>query len=120
MELSLFDIIVSPVISNKAYNLHQNLKKIVLQVHVEANKPLVREAVRKLFNVEVESVRILVRKGKRKISRSRNVSFDALKKIAIVTLKNNSDINLFGGIVPHTQNQETQHGKSGVISQAKG
>jgi len=119
MELSLFDIIVSPVISNKAYNLHQKLKKIEFQVHMDANKPLVREAVRKLFNVEVKSVNILIREGKRKVSRSRNVSYDACKKIAIVTLKNNSDINLFG-TVAQAEHQETQHDKSGVISQAKG
>lgn len=118
MELSLYDVIVSPVVSNKAYRLHQTLKQIVFQVHVEANKPLVREAVSKLFNVEVDSVRIIVRKGKRKISRTRNTSVDALKKIAIVTLKKNSDINLFGDVA-QANNQEKQMGKSGDI-QVKG
>lgn len=115
MELSLFDIIVSPVVSNKAYRLHQKLKKLVLQVHVEANKPLVSEAVSKLFNVEVESVRIIVRKGKRKVSRSRNESFDATKKIAIVTLKNNPGINLFGDVA-----QANNQGQSDTASQEKG
>lgn len=119
MELNLYDIIVSPVISNKAYNLHQKYRKIEFQVHMAANKPLVREAVRKLFNVEVKAVNILIREGKRKVSRSRNISFDPSKKIAIVTLKNDSDINLFGGIAPQMQNQE-QHNQSGIISQVKG
>ena len=118
MELSLYDIIVSPIVSNKAYRLHQDLKKIVLQVHIEANKPLVREAVEKLFNVEVENVRVFVRKGKRKMSRTRNESFDSAKKIAIVTLKKSSSLNLFGDVA-QANNQEKQFGKSGDI-QVKG
>lgn len=103
MELSVYDIIVGPVISNKAYRLHQTAKQITFQVHVEANKPLVREAVTKLFNVEVDSVRIMVRKGKRRISRARNVSFDATKKLAIVTLKKDFDINLFGNVAQEAE-----------------
>lgn len=105
MELSVYDIIVGPVISNKAYRLHQTAKQITFQVHVEANKPLVREAVSKLFNVEVESVRIMVRKGKRRVSRSRNESFDATKKIAVVKLKKDFDINLFGGVAQEAEVQ---------------
>ena len=95
MELSIYDIIVGPVVSNKAYRLHQTLKKITLQVHPESNKTLIAQAMYKLFNVEVESVRVIVRKGKRKISRTRNVSFDNLRKIAIITLKKGQDMNLF-------------------------
>lgn len=95
MELSIFDIIVGPIVSNKAYRLHQTLKKITLEVHPQSNKPLIAQAMYKLFNVEVESVRVMVRKGKRKISKTRNVSVDNLRKIAIVTLKNGQDMNLF-------------------------
>ncbi len=95
MELSIYDIIVAPVVSNKAYRLHQTLKKITLQVHPHANKSLVAEAMHKLFNVEVDSVNIVVRKGKRKISKTRNVSVDNLRKMAIVTLKAGQDMNMF-------------------------
>lgn len=108
MELSLYDIIISPVASNKAYQMHQKLKKIVIEVHAEANKPLVKEAISKLFNVQVDSVRIMVRKGKRKISRSRNESFDSSKKIAIVTLKKNSDLNFFGAVTHDTSSDQVK------------
>lgn len=109
MELSIYDIIVKPVLSNKAYQLQQSHKKISFEVHTAANKPLVKEAVSKLFNVKVESVRIVVRKGKRKVSRTRNESFDNLKKIAVVTLQKGHDINLFGTIAnpADIMNQET-------------
>lgn len=95
MELSIYDIIVGPVVTNKAYRLHQTLKKITLQVHPEANKTLVAQAMNKLFNVQVDSVRIIVRKGKQRISKTRNTSVDNLRKIAIVTLKKGQDMNLF-------------------------
>lgn len=110
MELSIYDIVVGPVVSNKAYRLQQSFKQIMFQVHTAANKTLVQEAINKLFNVEVKSVRIVVRKGKRKISRTRNVSYDNLKKIAIVTLKK-GEINLFESfgqdkVVPEGVNKE--------------
>lgn len=95
MELSIYDIIVGPVVSSKAYRLHENLKQITLEVHPEANKPLIAQAMYKLFNVEVEAVRVFVRKGKRKVSRTRNISYDNLRKIAIITLKKGQDMNLF-------------------------
>ena len=96
MELSIYNIIVGPIVSNKAYRLHQTLKKITLEVHPEANKSLISQAMHKIFNVEVESVRVIVRKGKRKTSRTKNVSFDNLRKVAIITLKKGHELNLFG------------------------
>ncbi len=112
MELSIYDIIVGPIVSNKAYRLHQTLKKIVLEVHPEANKPLIAQAMYKLFNVEVESVRVMVRKGKRKISKTRNVSFDNLRKIAIITLKKGQDMNLFADApvsMDYANTQQSSH-----------
>ena len=48
----------------KHISLIKNLKKLVIEVHPKANKPMVKEALEKLFNVEVEKVSIVVRKGK--------------------------------------------------------
>ncbi len=98
MELSIHEIIQGPVVSDKAYRLYRDFKKVVLNVHVAANKVLVAEAITKLFDVEVDSVRIMCRKGKRKVSKRRNISFDPLQKRAIVTLKKGHVINVFGDI----------------------
>ena len=38
----------------KHTSLIRNLKKLVLNVHPDANKPLVKEAIEKLFNVKVK------------------------------------------------------------------
>lgn len=98
MELSIYDIIQGPVVSDKAYRQNQKLQKLTLEVHMHANKPLVREAVEKLFGVHVEKVAILVRKGKNRMTKARIVTKDKTCKRAIVTLKAGYNINVFGDV----------------------
>jgi large subunit ribosomal protein L23 len=86
MELTVYDIIRRPVVSSKSSELMQKHQKVVLEVHPQANKPLVKQALKKLFNVEVETVRIVVRKGKIR-SFKRIKTQGKLTKRAIVTLK---------------------------------
>lgn len=94
MDLSIYNVIIGPVITDKAYELNTKFKKLVLWVHPFANKPLVKEAFKKLFNVEVENVRIIVRAGKlRKVGRK--VVQGSSKKKAIVTLAEGYSLNLF-------------------------
>ena len=86
MELSIYEVIRKPIITDKASQLARKLNKIVLEVHMMANKPLIKEALEKLFNVKVKNIRINVRKGKsRKFKRVISVGSDS--KRAIVTLK---------------------------------
>ena len=103
MELSIYDIIQGPVVSDKAYKQNYKLQKLVLEVHMNANKPLVQEAVEKLFGVHVLKVAILIRKGKRRMTRSRIVTQDKTCKRAIVTLKPGYNINLFGDVAAKAQ-----------------
>ncbi len=85
MDLSIYDIIIGPVISDRAYKLNKLFKKLALKVHPHANKPLVKEALEKLFNVKVDKVNIVVRKGK--VTKVRGeLSTGKLSKRAIVTL----------------------------------
>jgi large subunit ribosomal protein L23 len=94
MDLSIYDVIQKPVISEKAYKLNKDLKKLVLTVHMHANKPMIKEALKKLFNVEVTNICILVRKGKnRRVGRKKVQGSDAKK--AIITLAEGYSINLF-------------------------
>lgn len=94
MDLTIYDIILGPVISDKAYDLNKNLKKLVLNVHPQANKPLIAEAIEKLFNVKVKNVCISVRKGKRRMVK-RSVVHGQLQKKAIVTLAPGYSIDMF-------------------------
>ena len=89
MELTIYDIIRGPVISDKAYKLNRAQNKLVLEVHVDSNKSLIKDALEKLFDVKVESVRTLIRKdtNTRVASRRYNAKPSVKKrKIAYVTL----------------------------------
>ncbi|NBV40264.1 50S ribosomal protein L23 [bacterium] len=108
MELSIYDIIQSPVITDKAYRLSTTLQQVTFQVHPAANKPLVARAIEKLFDVKVQAVRIAVRKGKFKKNRARrSLSQDNLRKRAIVTLKEGHTLNFFADFA--TQSQAAQN-----------
>ncbi len=101
MRLSIYDIIKGPVISDKAQKINSDLKKLVLKVHPKSNKPLIKEAIEKLFNVKVDKIRVHSRKGKvRKFKRMTFVG--DLEKRAIITLKEGYTLDLFG------------HGQSGA------
>lgn len=92
----LFDVIRSPVITEKATAQSEN-NKIVFNVAKSATKPQIKEAVEKLFDVKVESVNTLVRKGK--VKRFRNsVGVQSDVKRAIVTLAEGHSIDVTTGL----------------------
>ncbi len=108
MELSIYDIIKGPLLSEKAQRVNQDLGKLVLEVHMHANKPLVKQAVKQLFNVSVKSISIQIRKGKlRRIARSRLTTVGSDRKIACITLQKGQTLDLFGHGQPSAAQQET-------------
>ena len=95
MDLSIQDIIRGAVVSGKAQQINSSQKKLVLKIHPSANKPMVKDAIEKLFEVKVSKVRILNRKGKNRLVRRRMVT-GPLEKRAIVTLKEGYQVDVFG------------------------
>src|SRR4051794_11378783 len=95
MDLSIYDIIKGPWVTSKAYMLNQALKKLVLEVHRHANKPMVAEALKKLFNVETENIRIVIVKGKRRRS-GKQTTYGRDRKKAVITLKSGYSTDLSG------------------------
>ena len=93
MDLTVFDIIRGPWVTSKAFELNQKNKQLVLEVHVHADKPRIAEALRKLFNVEVESIGISVVKGKKRYA-GRHAVRGIKRKKAIVTLKEGHTLDL--------------------------
>lgn len=93
MDLNIYQIILGPIISDKAYKLNKQSNKLVLKVHPKANKPMVVEALEKLFNVKVEKVNIVVRKGKNR-QVQRHVTTGSLTKKAIITLAEGYSLDL--------------------------
>ncbi len=86
MALTIYDVIIGPVITEKASQLVNELKKVTLFVHPMANKQMVAEALEKLFNVKVRDVRMIVRKGKKRRFKRMEIQ-GKISKRAIVTLK---------------------------------
>ncbi|MCX5925299.1 MAG: 50S ribosomal protein L23 [Candidatus Dependentiae bacterium] len=94
MDLTIYDIIKGPVISDKAILSNRKYKKLVLRVHQDANKPLIKQALEKLFDVKVEKVNCLNRPGKTRRVGRRIIQRSA-SKIAVVTLKEGYSLDLF-------------------------
>ena len=93
MDLSIYDIIVGPVISDKAYRLNKKFNKLALKVHPGANKSTIKEALEKLFSVKVDKVSIVVRKGKNRKVRGRATTGKITKR-AIITLADGYSLDL--------------------------
>jgi large subunit ribosomal protein L23 len=91
-----YDVIVSPVITEKATNLSEQ-NKVVFRVKADATKPQIKEAVEKLFDVKVKSVNTLVTKGKVKMFRGTRGQRSDVKK-AVVTLEEGQTIDVTTGL----------------------
>ena len=89
------DIILSPVVSEKSYNLIDD-GKYTFVVDPRSNKTEIKLAIEKIFNVKVDSVNTLNRQGK-----TRRTKFGIGKtkdtKRAIVTLKSGT-IDIFTAV----------------------
>lgn len=62
----LATVLEAPIISEKSTLVAENDKQFVFKVKKQATKKQVKSAVELMFNVEVESVRVLNVKGKQK------------------------------------------------------
>jgi large subunit ribosomal protein L23 len=91
-----YDVILSPVITEKATNASEH-NKVIFKVAMEATKPQIKEAVEKLFDVKVKSVNTLRRRGKWKLFKGR-VGRQSDSKRAIVTLEEGQRIDVTTGL----------------------
>lgn len=96
IELSHYDVIRSPVITEKATIAAEN-NQVVFNVARTATKPEIKAAVEALFKVEVKSVNTLVRKGKVKRFKGFVGKQNDVKK-AIVTLAEGHRIDITTGL----------------------
>lgn len=95
-DLRHYDVIVSPVITEKATISSEN-NQVIFKVAPKATKPEIKAAVEALFGVKVTAVNTLNRKGKVKrfrgtIGRQSNV------KKAVVTLAEGHAIDVTTGL----------------------
>lgn len=94
-DLKYYDVIIKPIITEKAMNDMEN-RKYYFYVNPDANKIQIREAVEKMFpGVKVDKVNTMNCRGKNK-RRGKIIGRTAARKKAIVKLTAASkDIELF-------------------------
>lgn len=91
-----YDVIVSPVITEKSTAASEQ-NKVVFRVRRDATKPQIKAAVERLFDVKVESVNTIVRKGKNKVFRGTRGRQSDVKN-AVVTLVEGQRIDVTTGV----------------------
>jgi len=94
--MNAYDVILSPVITEKATKLSE-ANQVVFRVAQTATKPDIAKAVENLFKVKVKSVNTIRQKGKPKAFRGRPYVKSDSKK-AIVTLVEGYQIDITTGL----------------------
>jgi large subunit ribosomal protein L23 len=91
-----YDVIRKPIITEKATMTSEN-GAVVFEVAMEANKPMIKEAVETLFGVKVKAVNTTITKGKVKRFRGQLGKRKDVKK-AYVTLEDGNTIDVTTGL----------------------
>ncbi|HEY7564435.1 MAG TPA: 50S ribosomal protein L23 [Acidimicrobiia bacterium] len=89
------DVIFSPVVSEKSYDLIEKANTYTFVVDRRSNKSEIKDAVEEIFTVSVVSVNTQNRRGKWKRT-GRVLGQRAGAKRALVTLAEGDSIDLFG------------------------
>ena len=93
---SAYDVIVAPVITEKA-TLASEANQVIFKVSRSATKPEIKAAIEGLFKVKVKAVNTIVRKGKLKAFRGRPALLSDTKR-AVVTLEEGHSIDVTTGL----------------------
>jgi len=91
----LAQVLVAPVISEKATQVAEKANQVVFKVLRDASKPEIKAAVELLFKVEVAAVNVVNVKGKTKRF-GRNIGRRDHVKKAYVSLKEGQELNFSG------------------------
>ncbi|MEK7238219.1 MAG: 50S ribosomal protein L23 [Nitrospirota bacterium] len=94
---NLYDIIISPLLTEKGDKLKEKDNKVLIKVAKDANKIEIKKAVEEIFKVKVDCVRTINCKGKKK----RLGRFEGKRpdwKKAIVTLKKGEKLDFIEGL----------------------
>jgi large subunit ribosomal protein L23 len=91
--MHLYEVIRRPVVTEKTDRLSEQLNCYVFEVHPDANKRQIREAVETIFEVKVAGVRTMMLRGKTR-RWGRRISRTPAWKKAIVTLPAGQRIDL--------------------------
>ena len=94
--MSHYDVILSPVITEKSTRLSE-ANQVVFKVSRDATKPQIKQAVETLFKVKVKAVNTINTAGKLKAWRGKRYHKSDVKK-AVVTLAEGYQIDVTTGL----------------------
>ena len=95
-KFSLYDKILSPLLTEKTTNLSEQ-NKVVFKVPAKANKKNLKTNIEKIFKVSVTKINIINKQKRTKLTRGRKIKVSGYKK-AIITLKKGQSIDLTTGV----------------------
>ena len=90
-----FAVIVKPIVTEKTMALMQNLNKVTVKVAANSNKTEIKLAFERIFQVKVDSVKIINVASKAITRGTRYPGTLSGYKKAIVTVANGEAIDLF-------------------------
>ena len=91
----LAQVLVAPIISEKATSIAEKNNQVMFKVLQDATKPEIKAAVEQMFGVQVASVQVLNQKGKTKRFGGRPGRRNNVRK-AYVSLKEGQELNFSG------------------------
>ncbi|WP_456466021.1 50S ribosomal protein L23 [Persephonella sp.] len=89
-----YDILIRPVLTEKAVNLNEKENKLVFEVALDANKIEIRKAVEEIFGVKVKEVRTMIVKPKQKRVGYGKPGYTKKWKKAILKIESEKPINI--------------------------
>ena len=96
LPIKFYDLIKKPIITEKGTLLSNN-SQIVFSIPMNASKTIVKQAVEKLFGVNVKKINIIISKGKTKRFKGKMGKRKNEKK-AIISLEKGQKIDITTGI----------------------
>lgn len=95
MPVNSYDVLKSPVVTERSTILKEKFNQYVFKVAPDSTKGQIKEAIQKIFKVNVEKVRTSNYEGKlRRLGAGRPQGRKIAWKKAIVTLKKGQEIKL--------------------------
>lgn len=95
-EINVYEVLRRPLVTEKGTYL-QEQNKYLFEVAINANKPQIKQAVEKAFDVTVKSVNLMTIAGKKK-RYGRAITKRPDWKKAVITLKEGDSIQIFEGV----------------------
>ncbi|WP_343152644.1 50S ribosomal protein L23 [Buchnera aphidicola] len=96
-ESRLFKILIGPLISEKSTILTEKKNTIIIKVLRNATKYEIKTAIKKIFDININSIKTLLIKGKKK-RHGNKISRSSTWKKAYITLEKGQNLNFMGNI----------------------